>query len=558
MSFVIATPDLVESAAQNLAGVRSSLAEAAATAAGPTTGIAVAAQDEVSIAISSMFGNFGQEFQALSAQAQAFHEQFVGLLNAGAGAYLSTEAANAGQGLLGGGVLGSVGQNLGGAFAGGGTAIGQFAGNIGNGLNGAATALQNGSFGALVSAQIQVDAQAISAGVAGAPAAAPTVIQGINEFWAGVAAPYQALAANTQTNLQAIGSTIAANPFPVLNQLSINQQGYARTFFNGVALDLQGFPANVPANVQLAIQGASTFNPGALLQQFVNGQIATGQTTSTSLQNAAGDFSAGLPTFSAGVQTAFHDLLAGNPVGAYGDLNQALVNAFLPGFNSIQVAPGASGLGEFLVTPMGPLGDLGPILDIPGQMAQNFVTLLPPGSIPAQMAQNAANVIAGLTNFNTTLDILTINIPGATTATLSFGAPVQLIFGLLGAPGNALSALNSTGVALAGAVQAGNASAAAAALLDAPAFMANGFLNGTTFVTLPPTALTLLGVIPATSTVTIPLGGLLTPLSFPTAETSALGLTLPVDIVGGTPVGGLIPTMLSIDSQLARAITPIT
>jgi hypothetical protein len=28
--------------------------------------------------------------------------------------------------------------------------------------------------------------------------------------------------------------------------------------------------------------------------------------------------------------------------------------------------------------------------------------------------------------------------------------------------------------------------------------------------------------------------------------------------VGGTPVGGLIPTMLSIDSQLAAAITPIT
>ena len=40
-----------------------SLAEAAVTAAGPTTGIAAAAQDEISVAISSMFGNFGQEFQ---------------------------------------------------------------------------------------------------------------------------------------------------------------------------------------------------------------------------------------------------------------------------------------------------------------------------------------------------------------------------------------------------------------------------------------------------------------------------------------------------------------
>ncbi|WP_156764908.1 PE family protein, partial [Mycobacterium sp. 1081908.1] len=60
MSYVIATPDLVQSAAQDLAGIRSSLAEAAASAAGPTTGIATAAQDEVSVAIASMFGNFGQ------------------------------------------------------------------------------------------------------------------------------------------------------------------------------------------------------------------------------------------------------------------------------------------------------------------------------------------------------------------------------------------------------------------------------------------------------------------------------------------------------------------
>ena len=190
-------------------------------------------------------------------------------------------------------------------------------------------------------------------------------------------------------------------------------------------------------------------------------------------------------------------------------------------------------------------------------MAQNFVTLLPPGSIPAQMAQTAANLISAGTNFNTTLDVL-----GLTTANLSFGAPVQLIFDSLGGPGNALSALNSTGVSFVGAVQAGNASAAAAALLDAPAVIANGYLNGTTFITLPSTALTIQLIpgldIPAVSTVTVPLGGILTPLSFPTATAKALGTTLPVTITGGTPIGGLIPGLLSIDSQLAQAITPIT
>ena len=142
MSLVIATTDLMESAAQSLAGIRSSLAEAAGTAAGPTTGIAAAAQDEVSIAIAAMFGNVGQEFQTLSARAQTFHQQFVSLMNAGAGAYASAEAANAAQTALGGGVesgvLASVGQSLGGAVSGSEAAFGQFVGNVGSGLNGLA------------------------------------------------------------------------------------------------------------------------------------------------------------------------------------------------------------------------------------------------------------------------------------------------------------------------------------------------------------------------------------------------------------------------------------
>jgi PE family len=533
MSYVIATPDLVQSAAEDLAGIRSSLAEAAAAAAGPTTGIAAAASDEVSLAIASMFGNFGQEFHAIGAQARAFHEQFVGLLNSGASAYMSTEA-NAAQALLGGG------QNL----------------------SSAMTEIQNGSAAALVSGQIQVHVQGVSGAIAGTPAAAPTLIQGINAFGAGVAAPYQALGSNTVTNLQAIGRTFTANPFPFLQQLVNNQIGSGQMIATATGTGVHSLPsglANMPANIQLGIQGASTFNPGASLKQFINGQIGTAQTITTSLQNAAHEINAGLPTLSAGFQAAFQNLLSGNPVGAYGNLNQALVSALLPGFSGTQVGPGPVGsLGEFLVTPTGPLGTLGPIFDLPGQMAQNFVTLLPPGSIPAQMAQNAANLISAGTNFNTTLDVL-----GLTTANLSFGAPVQLIFDSLGGPANALSALNSTGVAFVGAVQAGNASAATAALLDAPAFVANGYLNGTTFITLPSTALTIQLIpgildIPAVSTVTVPLGGVLTPLSFPTATAHALGITLPVKITGGTPIGGLIPGLLSIDSQLAHAITPIT
>jgi PE family len=95
MSFMFVTPDGVQDAAQALSHIHSSLADATAAVATPTTGILAAGQDEVSIAIASLFGGVGEEFQGLSAQAQAFHAQFVGLMQAGASAYLGTEAANA-------------------------------------------------------------------------------------------------------------------------------------------------------------------------------------------------------------------------------------------------------------------------------------------------------------------------------------------------------------------------------------------------------------------------------------------------------------------------------
>jgi PE family len=99
MSFVTTTPDIVATAASNLTGIGSALTAANASAAAPTTAIAAAAQDELSIALAGLFGNVGQEFQALSAQAQAFHDQFVGTLTTGMSQYVATEAAA--QSLLG-------------------------------------------------------------------------------------------------------------------------------------------------------------------------------------------------------------------------------------------------------------------------------------------------------------------------------------------------------------------------------------------------------------------------------------------------------------------------
>jgi hypothetical protein len=87
---------MLAAAAVDVAGIGSSLSEANAAAAASTTRVIPAAADEVSVAIASLFSSHGTGFQALSAQATAFHSRFVQALNAGAGAYASTEAANAG------------------------------------------------------------------------------------------------------------------------------------------------------------------------------------------------------------------------------------------------------------------------------------------------------------------------------------------------------------------------------------------------------------------------------------------------------------------------------
>ncbi|KAA1249664.1 PE family protein, partial [Mycobacterium simiae] len=95
MSFLIAVPEVLGSAAVDLADIGSTLSAANTAAAAQTTGVLAAAQDEVSAAIAALFSGHGQTYQALSTQAAAFHAQFVQALTAGAGAYAGAEAASA-------------------------------------------------------------------------------------------------------------------------------------------------------------------------------------------------------------------------------------------------------------------------------------------------------------------------------------------------------------------------------------------------------------------------------------------------------------------------------
>jgi hypothetical protein len=75
-----------------LANIASTVGSANGVAAAATTGIVPAALDEVSAGIAAMFGAHGRAYQALSAQAALFHQQFVQAMTATASAYAGAEA----------------------------------------------------------------------------------------------------------------------------------------------------------------------------------------------------------------------------------------------------------------------------------------------------------------------------------------------------------------------------------------------------------------------------------------------------------------------------------
>jgi hypothetical protein len=94
MSFVIAAPELMTAAAADLATIRSDLSAAHTAAAASTVAVTPAAADEVSAAISGVFGRYAQGFQSLADHAAAFHDLFGQTLSASAASYAGAEAAS--------------------------------------------------------------------------------------------------------------------------------------------------------------------------------------------------------------------------------------------------------------------------------------------------------------------------------------------------------------------------------------------------------------------------------------------------------------------------------
>ncbi|BDB44651.1 PE family protein [Mycobacterium kiyosense] len=95
MSFLTAVPAELAAAASQLAAIGSALAAQNAGAAAPTTAIAPAAADQVSILQSSIFTAYGALYQQLAAEAQAIQEQFTQTLGLSSGTYEQSESANA-------------------------------------------------------------------------------------------------------------------------------------------------------------------------------------------------------------------------------------------------------------------------------------------------------------------------------------------------------------------------------------------------------------------------------------------------------------------------------
>lgn len=92
MSYLIAVPDMMTTAAADLAAIGSDLSAARTTAAGSTVAVTPAAADEVSASVAQLFSSYAGDYHALAGQASVFHDQFTQNLKAGTGSYASAES----------------------------------------------------------------------------------------------------------------------------------------------------------------------------------------------------------------------------------------------------------------------------------------------------------------------------------------------------------------------------------------------------------------------------------------------------------------------------------
>ena len=393
---------------------------------------------------------------------------------------------------------------------------------------------------------------------------------------AAAAGPYQSLVQNSLANLQTLGDVLRANPMPFLQQTLMNTTGYLNTISAQLQYAFQNFPAllaGAPGSIQAGLQGLLAYNPATYLQQFISNQFTYGGIWSSSLQNASFYFFNGLHLLPAAFQSAAEQLLLGNFSGWVKDVAAGFAGVFVSGFETTSTGTlTLAGNGTIVtdITPIGTLGELLPILSIPGMRAEYLTSLLPPNTILRQIAQNATNVIDTLTNASLTSILvgsgnrLIRPFQNLTLSAVS-GLPLTLGIEAIGGPYDAAGAFGATGDAFFANAQAGNWPGAGSTLIDAPGVITNAFLNGHS--TLPVNVVVVadvqvLGLTPTPVTLNLPMDGLLVPVTPYTATLGFSGATggliadqtLPVE---GAPISGLLTGLLSYaPQQLATAITP--
>ncbi|MGB9302537.1 MAG: PE family protein [Mycobacterium sp.] len=547
MSFVIA-PDLVTAAAQNLSGIHSSLGEAAAAAAAPTSSLAAAGADEVSAAIARMFGTYGQEFQALNAQAAAFHAEFVSLLNGSGAAYLSTELANAQQALQSamapaaasaasdplGGLLGG----LGGVLGGGGTTTGTGGLGLGGLLGGSGGLLdpilfggtggllgpliggnsflaslsstgplaplfqafdqQAGAFAtALIAGQAQ---QFLTGQLVNIPGLGP-ILQGLLPgIFGSPATPaptgpplnaWQMLYEHTNANLVSLNEAFARDPFPLASTITHNWQGYDYLTGRDFTLAFQNLPfelQHMPETLQIGAQGLASFDTAKYLKISADGTTGALNTINTYGAKFDADLNTNFAKFPSEWSLVNQDIAAGHYNLAVNDGTRAVLDLFLNGFDTRNLSN---------IMLLGPIADTFPILSLPGQELLGMSTLMTGHSVGQQMVANAGHFFTALTDTTVSATItpkidlghllpLPVVLPSVSLGLDSnFGLALSMLFGVAGAPVAGLNGIATSGQIIGAGMLTGNLPQVLGGINDMPAYFLDGFLNGEVILDLP-------------------------------------------------------------------------
>jgi PE family len=262
MSFVNASPDYLAAAGSDLANIGSNIGLANSAALGPISSVPAAGADEVSASIAALFDAHAQAYQALSAQAASFHQQFVQLMSGGATQYASTEAANASplqsihQGVLS--EISSPSQ----ALSTGSSLIGSAApaGSVATGVPAAAAGLAGGSApasavpAALAPASTPVAAvHAVSPAGSAAHASAGTTDRDPGEYLG----RHRLSVAATPTETQAYSPATAVPeaPAPAGTPVAAVEAEPA------AVAPAAGLPAAIPAPASASVAGAAAYRP---------------------------------------------------------------------------------------------------------------------------------------------------------------------------------------------------------------------------------------------------------------------------------------------------------